>query len=286
MKGRIIQSLILLAMLVAGCGTEYYDVDTEVLNTPEGVTDVIPQEGTTLSVALTYRFDYYTRFEPGYDYKQYRYRVLIDGWTYGYGVVTSEYEIATIPIMANDTHLPAKIVVEGARALEYKDNPEEWDTWHQLYSGIQECLPASEKPKFDALKGARLKVTIDGGSFLFDIKDSGAGEAFKRLIAGREITVPVYVDDSIWIGDDPESFRTEAAESIPPDYGRANDRHKAGEIHLEKNGWLSICLKDREITGYDTLLGTVRSEDLKPLKSLYPGRHRQEQMTMTLSLEY
>ena len=69
---------LLPVFVLSGClGTEYYDVATDEIKTPEGVTNVIPQEGASLEVELTYEFEYYTKFEPGRRFKKYRYRVYI-----------------------------------------------------------------------------------------------------------------------------------------------------------------------------------------------------------------
>ena len=73
-------------------------------------------------------------------------------------------------------------------------------------------------------------------------------------------------------------------EKVPPCYAKAHYLHKAGDIHIDKYGLMEICLKDKETFGYDTVIGSVRPEDLKALKALYPGYHNQEPATMTLSL--
>lgn len=276
-------------LLLSSCWdwVEYYDVATDELIVPEGITDVIPQEGTTLAIDLTYEYVPKTKFEPGYDYRQYRYRVLINGWEYCYGVTDQDYYDyydVTIPIMANDTHSPASIIVEGSKALDYEENPKEWDAWHELYNGTQECLRASENPKYDNLKDKQLKITIDGKSFLFDIRDTGAGQAFKRLLSDRDVTLSVNLDNFIFVRGDTGNFQKELCENVPPCFGEAHYKHKAGEVSLEKNGKLYICLKDRETYGYDTILGSVRPEDLKAFKKLYPGYHNQVQTTLTMSL--
>ena len=283
---RHILYLLIAAAFATGCWgwVEYFDVTADEIKVPEGISDVIPQEGTTLTIDLTYEYVPKTKFEPGEDWKQYRYRALIDGWEYCYGVVSGEFETAVIPIMANDTHSPASIVIEGSKALDYEENPKHWEDWHELYRGTQECLPATETPKYEGLKDMRLKVTVDGKSFLFDIRNTGAGEAFKRQIAGRTVTLPVCRDTFLFISDDTEGFQKQLREKVPPCYAKAHYLHKAGDIHIDKYGLMEICLKDKETFGYDTVIGSVRPEDLKALKALYPGYHNQEPATMTLSL--
>jgi len=278
--------VLLSTLLLSGCWgwVEYFDVVADEIKVPEGVTDVIPQEGTTLALNLTYEYVPRTKFEPGEDWKQYRYRVLIDGWEYCYGVTDEDNYDVTIPIMANDSHSPASIVVEGSKAHDYEENPKEWEDWHELYCGTQECLPESETPKYDNLKDKQLKVTIDGKSFLFDIRDTGAGQAFKRLMSDRTVNLSICLDDFLFVHEDAEGFERKLGNIIPPSFGKACYKHKVGEIRLEKNGWFGICLKEKEIYGYDTILGTVCPEDLKAFKKLYPGYHNQVQTTMTMSL--
>ena len=154
--------------------------------TPEGITNVIPQEGAALEVELSYEFDYYTKFEPGRQFKQYRYRVYINDRQYCYGVTADESQRVSIPIMENDSHTPATIVVEGAKALDYNVNPEQWDTWHELYRGTQECLPESESLKYPDFEDWRLIVRIDGKDYPFVLYDTGAGEVLKRPCGSAE----------------------------------------------------------------------------------------------------
>lgn len=48
-------------LVLSGClDTEYYDVATDEIITPEGITNVIPQEGAALEIELTYEFEHCT----------------------------------------------------------------------------------------------------------------------------------------------------------------------------------------------------------------------------------
>lgn len=260
----------------------YYDIDTDEILTPEGISEVIPKEGTTLSLDVTYKYDYYTKFEPGYEFRIYRYHVLINDWEYSSGIVWTEYQKVSIPIMANDTHSPVTIVVEGARAMDYSDYPSAWDSWHQLYHGTQECLPESESTRFAGLDEAKLKMEINGQSFSFEVEESGSGIAFKRLMSdlGR-ITIPVTIDTFIHLWNFPEQI----AQTVPVNQDATGSEWKAGNIYLNE-GCPYICLKDKKVQcSYPTLLGRVASKDLKALKALYPGWQRQDQTDITFYLE-
>ncbi len=103
-------------------------------------------------------------------------------------------------------------------------------------------------------------------------------------MSDRDVTLSVNLDNFIFVRGDTGNFLKELCENVPPCFGEAHYKHKAGEVSLEKNGKLYICLKDRETYGYDTILGSVRPEDLKAFKKLYPGYHNQVQTTLTMSL--
>lgn len=274
---------IIIFLLCCSCGTEYYDVDTEEVTSPEETRNVIPRQGTLLELDVTYKFDYYTRFQPGRDFRVYRYRVLIDGWEYSTGVVESEGRKASIPIMANDTHAPVSVVVEGAKAMDYSDYPKSWDTWHELYRGTQEGLPDTESPEFSGLCGSRLLLVTNGKTIRFDIEESGSGIAFKRLMSGLgRVSVPATIDSFI----DFWEFPWPIAQTVPANQDTSVSDWKAGNLYLLDGGRLCISLRDKKNQFcYPTFLGRVVKEDLEALKALYPGRQRQEQMEVAMYLE-
>ncbi len=277
---------ILPLLLLSGClGTEYYDVATEDIIMPEGVTNVIPQEGASLEVELSYEFEYYTKFEPGRRFKQYRYRVYINDRPYCYGVTADESQRVTIPIMENDSHTPATIVVEGAKALDYNVNPKQWDTWHELYRGTQECLPESESPRYPDFEDWRLIVRIDGKDYPFVLYDTGAGEVLKRHLFGRKVTIPISLNDNYIFPLVDDGFVKELNGIIPPNYGAANERQIVGNLYIRPYGELHICLHNHTITGYDSEIGFCSPEYKDALKKLYPGWHGYVQSEMTLFLE-
>lgn len=273
---------IITLLLCCSCGTEYYDVDTEEVTPAEETGNVIPQRGTLLSLDVTYKFDYYTRFQPGRNFRVYSYRVLIDGWEYSTGVVESEGHKTSIPIMANDTHAPVSVVVEGAKAMDYSDYPKSWDTWHELYRGTQEGLPDTESPEFSGLGGSRLLLVTNGKTIRFDIEESGSGIAFKRLMSGlgrvaTQATVDSFID--FW------EFPGQIAQTVPANQDTSGSDWKAGNLYLYE-GRLCISLRDKKNQFcYPTFLGRVVKEDLETLKALYPGHQRQEQAEVTVCLE-
>ena len=295
MERQRLSRLILLLMAFAGLliflggcmGMEYYDVATEEISSAEGITDAIPQAGTVLTLDIEYKYEFYTRFEPGRDYRVYRYHVLIDGNEYSRGIVNNGNVSASIPIIANDTHSPATVVVEGSKALDYSDYPSYWDTWHELYRSTQECLPAAESPSYADLAGARLGMTIDGKTYTFDIQDSGSGEAFKRVLKDRNVSLQIYIDNSIGIypegEEDARRFWTQVREMVPANCDTEGIVWKAGGIYLE-GGNLYVCLKSGKDKSYSTLIGFISDGDLKALKSLRPGGNKQVQTSMTLFL--
>ncbi|MBR5904900.1 MAG: hypothetical protein IKZ51_00410 [Bacteroidales bacterium] len=268
---------------LSGCmGANFYDVATEEVDAP----DVIPQEGTTLSLDITYEPDASTRFQPATVLQPYRYHVLIDGWEYSYGLGAQ----AQIPIMANDTHAPVTIIVEGAKALEYKVFPSAWDDWHELYRGTQGALGETEQSKYKGLEGLSLGVKLGNKTYKFEFVDSGASEVFKRLLMGREITLPISISNSIGLSpfdmsDGQKEFLNLVCSSAPKDFRFWNGSLTVGGLYLYSST-MDLVIQDGQKVGFDygTLLATVCKEDLKALKKLYTPWKAPELFEMTLSL--
>jgi len=269
--------------MLSGCmGASFYDVATEEVDAP----GLIPQEGTTLSLDITYEPDASTRFQPATVLRPYRYHVLIDGWEYSYGIGAQ----AQIPIMANDTHAPVTIIVEGAKALEYKVFPSAWDDWHELYRGTQEALGETEESKYKGLDGLSLGVKLGDKTYKFEFVDSGASEVFKRLLMGHEITLPISINNSIQIldydlSDEQKEFLNLVCSSAPKDLRFWNGSLTVGGLYLYSYT-LDLVIQDGQKVGvdYGTLLATVCKEDLKDLKKLYTPWKAPDLFEMTLSL--
>lgn len=284
MRPKTLVAIVFFMLALYSCmGTEYFDVASAELESPEETAGIIPQEGTTLTLNLDYKFDYYTKFRPGEARKPYRYLVLIDGWEYCYGV-TVTWGTVSIPIMANDTHKPAFVVVLGSKAWEYEESTTDWDSYHELYSGTQECLPATETPRYAYLKDKYLQVKLDGRVFRFSLRDSGACQVLKRILADGPFSVPAEYGYYLRPNGENE-ISTRLWKSIPPSDGSLTRYLKAGEIYLDASNEPLICLKDKEIGIGITIIGSVFPEDMDALKALFPGRNRYKEATMTLSLQ-
>ena len=275
-----IHSVALFAL--SGCiGPYYLDVATEEVDAP----NVIPQEGTTLSLDITYE-DITTRFTPIEVYRRYRYYVLIDGWEYSYGFGSQ----VSITIMANDTHSPVSVIVEGAKALDYSDNPSTWDDWHELYRGTQEALEETEESKYKGLEGLSLGVKLGDKTYKFEFQDSGASEVFKRLLMGREITFPISISKSIKILDydlsgEPKEFLNLVYSTVPKDFSSWSGSLTVGGLYLYSSTMDLVIQNGQKVgTGYRTLLATVCKEDYKALKKLYTPWKEPELFEITLSL--
>ena len=275
--------------LLTGC-LAYLDIVSDEVTAPDGITDVIPQEGTTLYLNLKYAQDHSTRTSMAYDSKVYRYRVFINDREYSQGVVKRVEPLPdspSIPIMANDTHIPATIVVEGSKALDYSDFPTAWEDWHELYRGTQECLPDSEAPKYTGLFNAKLGVTISNNTYTFEISDSGAGEVFKRMLMGQTVSLPINISTSIWINrtkEDGKSFCNRMKELLPANCNAELSEWKPGGIYFV-NGDFYIYLDSRKKHSYATYLGSVSDFDLKAIKALYPGDGHNAASSVTLFLK-
>ncbi len=159
---------VIAVLLMVGCTSPYrWEPTREELEPLDCVEGILPQEGTLLKLRLDYSF--FTKFQAIEYTQQYRYRVLIDGEIYSYGVNTERIKSLSIPLMANDGYTRKTIVVEGSEALDYISSKEDkvnpsitWGEWHELYRGEQECLPAEQPQQYSSIKDSRLKFVIAG----------------------------------------------------------------------------------------------------------------------------
>jgi hypothetical protein len=279
---------LLFLLLLTGCHPWYFDVFSAEVSAPEETGDIIPQEGTTLSLNLDYARDINTRTSVEEVFKVYRYRVFINDREYCQGMTASSFarKTTTIPIMANDTHIPATIVVEGSKALDYSEFPTSWDEWYELYRGTQECLSESEEPRYAGLVDAKLGVTVGNDTFTFDITDSGAGEVFKRMMMGQTLSFPVTINTCIRIGKNTEegkSFCKQLENVLPANCSTELSERKVGGIYF--NGAFDIYLDPRKRQGNVNNLGLVSDSDLKAFSALYPGDGESVSSTVTLFLK-
>jgi len=279
---RLLSFIFVSAVLASCLGTEYYDVASEKLSADELVQQqgIIPQEGTVLTLDLTHEYEYYTRFQPGREAKKYRYRVLIDGHLYCQDVLYMFDPSVSIPIMANDSYSLKSIVVEGAKALEYGDEPD-WEDWHELYSAAQEAMGTGQPLKYSGLMGSSLQIELEGKTLNLDFEENGSAEVFRRILSERQ---GCYISSSSNVSDtfayidyhreetDEGLLITEMWDRVPQN--TVYSKFLAGTLYY--SDWsLLLSLHDYNYGGlcggksYLTPIATVRKEDMKTLRSLY-----------------
>jgi hypothetical protein len=280
---------VIAVLLMVGCTSPYrWEPTREELEPLDCVEGILPQEGTLLKLRLDYSF--FTKFQAIEYTQQYRYRVLIDGEIYSYGVNTERIKSLSIPLMANDGYTRKTIVVEGSEALDYissKENetkPVDWSDWHELYRGEQECLQVDQEQRYASFKDSRLSLDIDGKHLTLNFAHNNTAEAFKRYLS-KEVIHADVITTTVMRPDrsKEQELLSRLKTSIPDNH---TDEWKSGTLYFA-NGEFFLIL-DEEWCGddytYKSIVGTVVTKDLSILKTL---AHIEEKYhtTATLSLE-
>lgn len=291
-------ALLFVSLLSPGCGPyhpDYVDIVGEEVLLPQGETDMIPQEGTTLSLNLSYELVPFTRFQkdyPYYFYQYYRFRVFINDWQYCYRLIHEEErhdlfqgdKTVSVPIMANDSHSPATVRVEASRCRDYEGT--EWEEWHAIYSGIQEPLAETEELAFSGLEGKQLAIQIIDTEFTFDLVDSGPAMILKRLLKDSKYQLPAHVpypyEDIQGYSDASDEYLTSSLKALVPQDDRDYEgKNKAGGLYLN-NGVIRIALKNGRTDGI--FIGSIAETELEDLLS-FRQTHTMTNATMTLYLK-
>jgi hypothetical protein len=281
---------VIAVLLMVGCTSPYrWEPTREEVVPLDSVEGILPQEGTVLTLDLSYVF--LTKFQSIVYTLPYRYRVFINDQIYSYGVVTHSTDSPlSIPLMANDGYTRNKIVVEGSEALDYissKENetkPVDWSDWHELYRGEQECLQVDQVQKYASLKDSRMSLEIDGKHLTLDFAHNNTAEAFKRYLSKKVIHADVITTTVMRPDRSKEQELLSRLKSSIPD--NHTDEWKSGTLYFA-NGEFFLIL-DEEWCGadytYKSIVGTVVTKDLSILKTL---AHIEEKYhtTATLSLE-
>ena len=145
----------------------------------------IPQSGgfIKLSLELIEEKTSFTKTQPGYSGKFYRYRVFLDGELYStqtFGMCPPP-EVAEIPIMANDSYATRSVLVEGACAKDYESEAS-WDSWETLFEGTQDCLAEGDQPRYSGLDNKRLRIDVEDYTLYCSFYPGFSSEAFKRML--------------------------------------------------------------------------------------------------------
>ena len=293
---RSIAFLLFVSLLSPGCirltppeyHFYYYDIAGEEILVPHGETDMIPQEGTILTLNLSYEIDsVVTRFtyDPDYiDYYQYyRYRVFFDDWYYCGRTIKRETKVS-IPIMANDSYSPVTVRVEGARSTNYEGT--EWADWHEIYRGIQDPLAETEELEYSCLEDLHLTIKMIDTEFTFNLIDSGAAQVLKRLLKDRKYlilaSVPSSKNEIRGYSTSPsfDFFISRLKTLVPVDTRNYEGKDKAGALFVNGSS-IVITLTDTENhTG--TFVGSVVEAQLEDLRSFLQTHTNPAAMTVYL----
>lgn len=264
----IILFLSLFCLTACFGWVEYLEPSVEEI-TPERSEDgLLPQMGTTLHLKLNYMP--VTKFQPGREWKMYRYRIFIDDEPYSYGVLDDGYcEVLDIPLLANDSHEVRTITAEGSMSLDFSGE-EKWDDWHKIYEATQACLPESESRQYAALEEARLVLKIDGKDLYFDLEKNGTAESLKRFLYGRELSAIVQVNGGgfFFDWDSQRDLLDLLRQSIPANHGTKKETRKEGCLYFHDYGFGVFTADSYEVGTFWSLTGTVCPESRDDLQAL------------------
>jgi len=254
-------------ILLSGCSSFFEPTAEEII--PEKTENgVLPQKGTVLHLRLDYGPT--TKMSVDISFKEYRYRVFIDKELYSYGVVHDYYDdVIDIPLIANDDWYMRSIVVEGSKSLvfthEYDNvSSDEWEDWHQIYKGVQDCLKEEQPQAYPGLDRAKLVFKLGNKILPVTPVKNGTTAALKQFVAKRDYVMDIEYDKSVnrwYIGDQPKMQTV-----LPPNYLELNETHKAGLYFsqlLGPNPYFFILLKDEHRSyNYSTPIGYFNLEDM------------------------
>ena len=278
-------------LCLTGCDgwVAYFEPTSEELIPEKAEEGILPQEGTTLHLKLDY--DIATKFEPAYKWKMYRYRVLIDGELYSYGVNDRYYtETLDIPLIANDSYTVHTITAEGSKSVDFSGE-EKWDDWHPLYTATQACLAEGQPRRYASLENARLILTIEGKKLAFSLDKNGSAEALKRYLSRGGITSEVqvnYMGIAFQYSTQRELLDALRAQ-IPANYGAKSGILPAGTFSIFNSYGFFANSDDQEYDGYTSAIGKIcpeSVEDLQALKRMADAKPAGLfETTVTLSIE-
>lgn len=254
-------------IVLSGCSYSFEPTAEEII--PEKTENgVLPQKGTVLHLRLDYEPT--TKMSVDISFKEYRYRVFIDKELYSYGVVHDYYDdVIDIPLIANDDWYMRSIVVEGSKSLvfthEYDNvSSDEWEDWHQIYKGVQDCLKEEQPQAYPGLDSAKLVFKLGNKILPVTPVKNGTTAALKQFVAKRDYVMDIEYDKSVnrwYIGDQPKMQTV-----LPPNYLELNETHKAGLYFSQlfgPNPYFFILLKDEHRSyNYSTPIGYFNLEDM------------------------
>ena len=275
------------AALISCIPVHYYDMQAGEVHVDSDEMGFLPQQGTEITIDINYIHEKVcTKTTPGYCKKLFRYRVLLDGELYSYGIegMGDSFFDITIPLMANDSYTTKSVVVEGSSSTEY-NTESNWKDWEVLFEGTQDCLKENEPLHYSGLDNKRLRVDIDTTILYFDFIPGYSSEAFKRFLFDND-TINGTCDlsgnkISLWFGHTTPSL----SNKIPQNSVSGNI--KKGSIGI--TGFDFYLLMDNESWKYSefTSIGTIDDNsywNLRLLKKASDNSKRILHKSITFSL--
>ena len=272
MKIRVLNKFLLyscISVALTSCiPTYYYDLQPGEVYVDSNEEGLLPQQGTEITIDIKHILEKKTtKTTPGYSAKIFRYRVLLDGELYSYGINGTNEGAGDviIPLIANDSYTTKSVIVEGSSSTEYSTEGS-WKNWEVLFEGTQDCLKENDPLRYSGLENKRLRVDIDSTILFYDFIPGYSAEAFKRFLFDND-TIIGTCDLSgnkikIWFGyTSPSLFN-----KIPQNAVSGNI--KKGSIGID--GYHSYLLMDNERWYYSefTYIGTIEDNSYRNLLHL------------------
>lgn len=272
MKIKVLNKFLLYScasvVLVSCIPTYYYDLQPCEVYVDSNEEGLLPQHGTEITIDIKLILEKKTtKTMPGYSAKFFRYRVLLDGELYSYGIEGTEEGAGdvVIPLIANDSYTTKSVVIEGSGSTEYSTEGS-WNNWEVLFEGTQDCLKENEPLRYSGLENKKLRVDIDSTILYYDFIPGYSAEAFKRFLYDND-TITGECDMSgneirIWFGYTSPSL----SNKIPRN--SVSGDIKKGSIGID--GYYSYLLMDNKKWYYSefTSIGTIEDNSYGNLQRL------------------
>ncbi len=269
--------LPLLCLAFSSCGP-FPPFRVEPLYFPMTVDSVaqisrIPQEGGP--VRIFYHFGPETRFEPATIFQNYRIRAMADGEFFSSFQNTTWRDTIVVAVPMNDTYSERQIGVEISL---YDHTNEIWGEWSEIFSAVQDALPAHQPQRLKDIGKRDIIATFNGQSITIETVDTPSALAFKALLTLGDLSIPVWVANNLIT-----TKRSERLYNHIPLNPEEINAHEVGEVFYS-DGMLWLLNENvKKASGSIIRIGHIRKNDLQTFNRFCYEGHDDQIMTFSLS---
>lgn len=274
---RLLFLLPLLCLAFSSCGP-FPTCRVEPLYFPMMVDSVsqisrVPQEGGP--VHIIYHYGPETRFEPAIIYQNCRIRAMADGEIFSSFQNTTWRDTIVVAVPMNDTYSERQIRVEISL---YDHTDEIWGEWSEIFSAVQDALPAHQPQRLNGIEKRDIIVNFNGQNIAIETVNTPSALAFKALLSLGDMSVPVWVaNNSI------STMRSEWLYNHIPLNPEEINAHEVGEVFYS-DGMLWLLNEDvKKASGSIVRIGRIRKNDLQTFNRFCYEGHDDQIMTFSLS---